>query len=49
VLIDAAHVRIAEHDQNDYTGVAVQTAALQEMEGEVSQLEERWLELSELV
>jgi ATP-binding cassette subfamily F protein uup len=49
VLIDAAHVRIAEHDQNDYTGVAAQTTALQELEGEVSQLEERWLELSELV
>jgi ATP-binding cassette subfamily F protein uup len=49
VLIDAAHVRIAEHDQNDYTGVAAQTTTLQELEGEVSQLEERWLELSELV
>lgn len=48
-LIDAAHVRIAEHDQNDYTGVATQTTTLQELEGEVSQLEERWLELSELV
>lgn len=49
VLIDAAHVRIAEHDQNDYTGVAAQTTTLQELEGEVSQLEERWLELYELV
>ena len=49
VLIDAAHVRIAEHDQNDYTGVAAQTTSLQELEGEVSQLEERWLELSDLV
>ena len=48
-LIDAAHVRIAEHDQNDYTGVAAQTTTLQELEGEVSQLEERWLELSDLV
>ncbi len=48
-LIDAAHVRIAEHDQNDYTGVAAQTNTLQELESEVSQLEERWLELSELV
>ncbi len=48
-LIDAAHVKIAEHDQNDYTGVAAQTTALQELETEVSQLEERWLELSELV
>jgi ATPase subunit of ABC transporter with duplicated ATPase domains len=48
-LIDAAHVKIAEHDQNDYTGVAAQTTALQKLETEVSQLEERWLELSELV
>jgi ATP-binding cassette subfamily F protein uup len=48
-MIDAAHVKIAEHDQNDYTGVAAQTTALQELETEVSQLEERWLELSELV
>src|SRR6478609_201249 len=48
-LIDAAHVRIAEHDQNDYTGVAAQTTTLQELEAEVSQLEERWLELSDLV
>ncbi|WP_314507107.1 ABC-F family ATP-binding cassette domain-containing protein [uncultured Microbacterium sp.] len=48
-LIDAAHVRIAEHDQNDYTAVAAQTTALQDLESEVAQLEERWLELSELV
>ncbi len=48
-LIDAAHVKIAEHDQNDYTGVAAQTATLRELETEVSELEERWLELSELV
>jgi ATP-binding cassette subfamily F protein uup len=48
-LIDAAHVRIAEHDQNDYAGVAAQTITLQELESEVSQLEERWLELSDLI
>jgi ATPase subunit of ABC transporter with duplicated ATPase domains len=48
-LIDAAHHALAEHDQNDYAGVATLSARLQELEAEVSTLEERWLELSELV
>ncbi|KAA9105637.1 ABC-F family ATP-binding cassette domain-containing protein [Microbacterium rhizomatis] len=48
-LIDAAHIAIAEHDQNDYAGVAAQSAKLQDLESEVAQLEERWLELSDLV
>ena len=48
-LIDTAHHTIAEHDQNDYEGIGALTSTLQQLEGEVSDLEERWLELSELV
>ena len=45
--IDAAHVRLAEHDQGDYEGLQQITAGLRELEAEVGDLEERWLELSE--
>jgi ABC transport system ATP-binding/permease protein len=48
-LIGAAHQKIAEHDQDDYAGVAALSSTVQELESEVSGLEERWLELSELV
>ncbi|WP_375383754.1 ABC-F family ATP-binding cassette domain-containing protein [uncultured Microbacterium sp.] len=48
-LINFAHIAIAEHDQADYDGIAAQSATLHELQGEVAQLEERWLELSELV
>ncbi|MET0673246.1 MAG: ABC-F family ATP-binding cassette domain-containing protein [Microbacterium pygmaeum] len=48
-LINAAHQSIAEHDQDDYEGVAALTGKVYELQSEVAGLEERWLELSELV
>ena len=47
--IETVHQRMAEHDQGDYEGLQRHTAELRELEAEVTQLEERWLELSELV
>jgi ABC transport system ATP-binding/permease protein len=48
-LIDTAHQRLAEHDQGDYAGLQQLTADLRELETEVGQLEEKWLELSDAV
>ncbi|TCP57525.1 ATPase subunit of ABC transporter with duplicated ATPase domains [Tamaricihabitans halophyticus] len=47
--IEAVHRRLAEHDQSDYEGLQHHTDELREMEAEVAQLEERWLQLSESV
>ncbi|MGP9537410.1 ABC-F family ATP-binding cassette domain-containing protein [Brachybacterium sp. AOP43-C2-M15] len=41
------HERLADHDQSDYVGLQDITAQLREVETEVEQAEERWLELSE--
>lgn len=43
------HNELAEHDQSDYMGLAEITAQLREVESEIEGLEERWLELSELL
>ena len=43
------HTKLADHDQSDYVGLAEITAQLREVEGEIESLEERWLELSELL
>ena len=48
-LIDTAHIKLAEHDQNDYEGLQRHTGALRELETEVAELEERWLTLSESI
>ncbi|MFO0930988.1 MAG: ABC transporter C-terminal domain-containing protein, partial [Gemmataceae bacterium] len=45
--IDTAHQRLAEHDQGDYEGLQRLTGSLRELEGEVTELEDRWMELSE--
>jgi ATPase subunit of ABC transporter with duplicated ATPase domains len=45
----AAHEKIAAHDQSDYAGLAVLVAELRELEAKTAELEERWLELAELV
>lgn len=45
--IDSAHVRLAEHDQDDYEGLQRLTGDLRGLETEVAELEEKWLELSE--
>ncbi|MGK2869125.1 MAG: ABC-F family ATP-binding cassette domain-containing protein [Mycobacterium sp.] len=47
--IKEAQQRQAEHDQGDYDGLRVLTAALRELEVEVTTLEERWLQLSEQI
>jgi hypothetical protein len=40
-------VRIAEHDQRDYLGVTAHTETLTSLESKLSDLETRWLELTE--
>jgi ATPase subunit of ABC transporter with duplicated ATPase domains len=47
-LIAAKHEELAAHDQGDYVGLQTLTEQLHAQEDEVAQLEERWLELSEL-
>ncbi|KQV07439.1 ABC-F family ATP-binding cassette domain-containing protein [Leifsonia sp. Root112D2] len=47
--IQAAHQRLAEHDQGDYEGLGALTEELRALEGTVADLETRWLELSEAV
>ncbi|HEY2643593.1 MAG TPA: ABC-F family ATP-binding cassette domain-containing protein [Galbitalea sp.] len=43
------HLKLAEHDQSDYTGLGVLTAELQGLETSMADVEARWLELSELL
>ncbi|MGO1182821.1 MAG: ABC-F family ATP-binding cassette domain-containing protein [Micrococcaceae bacterium] len=45
--IEAVHQRLADHDQRDFEGLQRHTDELHALEAEVSQLEERWLEVSE--
>jgi ATP-binding cassette subfamily F protein uup len=45
--IAEVNVRIAEHDQRDYTGVAAEVETLNRLESTLSDLETRWLELTE--
>ena len=45
--VDAAHQRLADHDQSDFEGLAELSEALRKTETEVAQLEDRWLEVSE--
>jgi ABC transport system ATP-binding/permease protein len=47
--VAAVHQRMAAHDQNDYEGLAGLNAELRSAEAETAELEERWLELSELI
>ena len=46
---DALHVLLAEHDMSDYEGLAARNTELQAVQAEVEQLEQRWLELGELL
>lgn len=43
------HRRMAEHDQSDYEGLRRLTGQLRAVEDETAELEERWVELSELI
>ena len=47
--IERIHQRLADHDQSDYEGLQGHTDELRQAEGEVAELEERWLELSESI
>jgi ATP-binding cassette subfamily F protein uup len=47
--IAAKHRGLAEHDQSDHIGITQLTQELRDLEGDVSELEHRWLELSEVV
>jgi ATPase subunit of ABC transporter with duplicated ATPase domains len=43
----ADRTALADHDQSDYVGLGVKMTAIGELDAEIAQLEERWLELSE--
>ena len=43
------HAALAAHDQSDYVGLQKITDDLRAVEAEIEELEERWLELSELL
>ena len=47
--IATLHAKMAEHDQSDFAGLAELTADLATLNDDVGVLEERWLELSDLV
>jgi ATPase subunit of ABC transporter with duplicated ATPase domains len=47
--IAAKHAEFAAHDQNDYVGLGALQAELSALEFDAAKLEERWLELSELL
>ena len=47
--ITAKHHQLAGHDQSDHVGVAALTSELRDLHEQVSELEERWLQLSEVV
>ncbi len=47
--IAGKHHELAEYDQSDHVGIARLTEQLRELEGDVAELESRWLELSEVV
>lgn len=47
--VAAKHVELAEHDQTDHVGLSRLTQELRSLENEVAAMENRWLELSELL
>lgn len=47
--VTALHRRMAEHEQGDYEGLQGFADQLRAVEGETVELEERWLELSDLI
>lgn len=47
--IEAKHHELAAHDQSDHVGVMQLTGDLRVLEHEVTELEQRWLELSESI
>ena len=47
--IAKVHAKMADHDQSDYEGLAKFTAEINDYQSQIDELEERWLELSELL
>ncbi len=47
--IAAKHQELAEHDQSDHVGITRLTQELRALEGDVAGLENRWLEISEIL
>jgi ATPase subunit of ABC transporter with duplicated ATPase domains len=47
--IAAKHGELAKHDQADHVGITRLTAQLRDLEGDVDELERRWLELSDVI
>jgi ATP-binding cassette subfamily F protein uup len=47
--VAAKHVELAEHDQSDHVGLSRLTEELRGLENEVAAMENRWLELSDLL
>ncbi|WP_221585304.1 ABC-F family ATP-binding cassette domain-containing protein [Microbacterium sp. G2-8] len=47
--IEKKHADMAAHDQNDFEGLGALNGDLRTLQDEVDQLEERWLELGELI
>lgn len=47
--IAAVHEKMAQHDQNDYVGLAALQEHITAAESTIAELETRWLELSELL
>ncbi|MGA9488899.1 MAG: ABC-F family ATP-binding cassette domain-containing protein, partial [Mycobacterium sp.] len=47
--IAAKHQELAEHDQSDHVGVNRLTVQLRDLEGDVAELENRWLAISDVL
>jgi ABC transport system ATP-binding/permease protein len=47
--IDAKHRELADHDQSDHIGITGLTQQLRELESDVAGLENRWMEISEIL
>jgi ABC-type multidrug transport system ATPase subunit len=47
--IAAKHQELAEHDQSDHVGITRLTQELRDLEDDVAGLENRWLELSDVI
>ncbi|MBM7051419.1 ABC-F family ATP-binding cassette domain-containing protein [Rothia sp. ZJ1223] len=43
------HLKMAEHDQSDYAGLAELSSSIQAIDNQVEELEMRWMELSEII
>jgi ABC transport system ATP-binding/permease protein len=47
--IAAKHRELADHDQSDHVGIARLTEQLRDLEGGVTELENRWMDVSEIL